>query len=542
MSLDQFETEIEEAVFPGDDLEEEKQRKKYVKTAGSGFIVATIAVVVVCTLIGEYDKAVVVVDIPGLGKLRGCVSSGTNIFKGVPFAERPNRWEDAVAKQSWEDIKDATQQAQPCADGDGKGTEDCLYMNIYTPHISPSSPLPVLVFLHGGCYTYGTTDNYNGAQLAAKHNSIIAVPASRQGVFGFLSDGQNLTGWYGITDQIHALKWIQAHIPAFGGDPSRVTIAGQSSGAGAVAIHYTSGLSNGLFRSAIMQSGGFSSWATTTLTASKDQYAAVLAAVSCSDVACLKQQDVAKLASATSSSTCADGCTFSPPVDGVRLVASPHDVLKSGNHTPLPVLHGTCRHDGFPYANIVNTANAADWQEWVDSRFPNMTEGIHRPSDLNARLGNLYPFGDTVGHCNDVCTSAGNIETDASYFCPAYSASEILSSSVPVWQYVFTREDGEGAEHNCELPYFWPYAHNTNISWKHRQYQPADGTLADAMQEMWFSFVASSDPGPRWPSFNATRSVLKMNTPLAVSSNNPTYSSRCDLLSSGYFAQCLEPQ
>lgn len=135
--------------------------------------------------------------------------------------------------------------------------EDCLYLNIWRPSaVKPDNPFPVFVWIHGGGYYTQTGNNYDGSAMAGAGNMIVVTINFRLGLLGFLNiPGSELKGNYGMLDQVAALKWIQDNIAAFGGDPTRVTIAGQSSGAASVALHLMSPLSKGLFHQAILQGG-----------------------------------------------------------------------------------------------------------------------------------------------------------------------------------------------------------------------------------------------------------------------------------------------
>src|SRR4051794_20785123 len=203
------------------------------------------------------------------------ISSGTHVFRGIPFAAPPVgelRWKAPQPVQNWEGVREAAEFGASCMQrpvfGDmefrSKGmSEDCLYLNVWTPAKSAADKLPVLVYFFGGGLVAGDGSEYryDGESMASK--GIVSVTINyRLTVFGFLAHPEltaeapyKASGNYGFLDQNAALKWVQANIAAFGGDPKRVTIAGQSAGSRSVTVQMISPLSRNLFAGAIMESG-----------------------------------------------------------------------------------------------------------------------------------------------------------------------------------------------------------------------------------------------------------------------------------------------
>uniref|UniRef100_A0A3B4GAE4 Carboxylic ester hydrolase n=1 Tax=Pundamilia nyererei TaxID=303518 RepID=A0A3B4GAE4_9CICH len=209
----------------------------------------------------------------GLGSLKGEYVSvkgketGVHAYLGVPFAKPPLgpslRLAPPQPAEGWEGVRDATKQPPMCIQSkeavldlaDKLGgllaeipdiSEDCLYLNIYSPaKRANNAKLPVMVWIHGGGFTLGSASTYDGSALAY-----------RLGILGFLSTGdENISGNFGLLDQVEALKWIQQHIHNFGGDPGLVTIFGESAGGVSVSLLLLSPLSDGLFHRAIAESG-----------------------------------------------------------------------------------------------------------------------------------------------------------------------------------------------------------------------------------------------------------------------------------------------
>ncbi|XP_049430102.1 uncharacterized protein ces2b [Epinephelus fuscoguttatus] len=219
-----------------------------------------------------------------LGSLRGQYvsvkgkESGVHAYLGVPFAKPPVgpalRLAPPQPVEGWEGVRDATQQPPMCVQhkeftidlleklGDllvdiPDISEDCLYLNIYTPaNRAHNAKLPVMVWIHGGGFSMGSASVYDGSALAAYQDVVVVLIQYRLGLLGFLSTGdEHISGNFGMLDQVEALRWIQKHIHNFGGDPDLVTIFGESAGGVSVSLHLLSPMSKGLFHHAIAESG-----------------------------------------------------------------------------------------------------------------------------------------------------------------------------------------------------------------------------------------------------------------------------------------------
>ena len=204
------------------------------------------------------------------GWIQGTVTKDLTVFKGIPFAAPPVgdlRWKAPQPVEKWEGVKQTTKFAPAPMQGgnppSGK-SEDCLYLNVWTPAKSADEKLPVLVWIYGGGFSFGSTAEpvYNGENLAKKGVILVSI-AYRVGQLGFLAlpelnaeNPHHVSGNYGLLDQIAGLKWIQNNIAAFGGDPGKVTIFGESAGGISVSMLCASPLAKGLFQGAISESGG----------------------------------------------------------------------------------------------------------------------------------------------------------------------------------------------------------------------------------------------------------------------------------------------
>ncbi|XP_013173656.1 PREDICTED: cholinesterase 1-like [Papilio xuthus] len=195
-------------------------------------------------------------------------------FKGIPYAQPPLgdlRFKAPQPVKPWNGVRDAKKLGNECyqfnifAQKVNQGSEDCLYINVFSPNLKPTKPLPVMVWIHGGGFTGGTgSDELYGPNYLVRHDVILVTFHYRLEILGFLClDTEDVPGNAGMKDQVAALRWVQKNISNFGGDPNNVTIFGESAGGGSVSLHLLSPMSKGLFKRAIPQSGlAIAHWAT----------------------------------------------------------------------------------------------------------------------------------------------------------------------------------------------------------------------------------------------------------------------------------------
>jgi len=212
-----------------------------------------------------WPQTVPEVSITG-GRIRGTVvGQDSAVFKGIPFAQPPTgdlRWRESVPAKPWSAVRDASAFGPPCVQGGAQGTkssEDCLYLNVWTPAWPPKSRAPVMVWIHGGGNFAGSGSEaiFDGESLA-RRGVLLVTTNYRLGVFGFLAHPEltkesphHVSGNYGLLDQILALRWVRDKIARFGGDPGNVTIFGESAGSLDVNVLMTSPLAKGLFHRVI---------------------------------------------------------------------------------------------------------------------------------------------------------------------------------------------------------------------------------------------------------------------------------------------------
>ena len=363
------------------------------------------------------------------GQLQGCAGRipGTAAYKGIRYATA-GRWEYPKQVTSWEGVYDATRYGncsyQPRAfyneeDVPEKAfyyvefrkgetytySEDCLFLNVFTPDTAKAGDqLPVLVYIHGGGFTGGCghEKHFDGPVWPAK--GVIGVTLNyRLGPLGFavlpeLKQEAGITGNYGLYDQLTAIRWVKDNIAAFGGDPENITIMGQSAGAMSVQQHCLSPLSEGLFRRAVMSSGGGVSKLMSAQPPEKgyDFWHAVMDAAGCKNLEQFRALPAAELFAVWQNlKKTVKGGNCSPCLDGQLVVGPGADLLQAGKQHKISYMAGSTSEDVMP---PVIYQMAKDWcaaQEeksyawFFDRRLPGDDNGAWHSSDLWYWFGTL---------------------------------------------------------------------------------------------------------------------------------------------------------
>lgn len=430
------------------------------------------------------------------------------VYKGVPFAAPPVgelRWRAPRPAAAWEGVRKADQFGPNCTqvmrDGLGPWTteyqakgpvsEDCLYLNIWTAAKKATEKRPVLVYIHGGAFTDGSGNVpvYNGEGLAKKGVVVVTINY-RVGVLGFMAHPEltkesehKASGNYGLLDQVAALEWVKKNIAAFGGDPARVTIGGQSAGASSVHLLMASPLAKGLFIRAMPQSGSSARQGGGQPLANAEQ-AGVKYAES------KGAKTLAELRALTPEQILAGGTRFFPTVDGWFLPKSADEIVAAGEGTDVPALTGWCADEG-SFNEDYGKVPAAEFRKRLAQQAGDQAEEIIK----------LYPIGTDA----EAAESQKAIMRDRNLVGMYLWAANRKSKT---YTYLLTRETpGPTQErylafHSSELPFVF-----NNLRLSDRPWTEADRKLAEIMSSYWANFIATGDPNgkglPKWPAFTA---------------------------------------
>ncbi|XP_071498758.1 cholinesterase-like [Diadema antillarum] len=318
-----------------------------------------------------------VVDVPNFGQIYGetipfkhdypSYNTSVNVYRGIPFAKNASNYRFMKPESMTElegGVLNATEYRTICWQlperlESREQSEDCLYLNVWTPNPQPQNA-PVMVWFHGGAFVLGAGSSwsYEGHALCAIHGVVHVTANYRLNGFGFLSTGDDvLPGMYGMYDQLEALKWVNRNIQAFGGDPNEVTIFGQSAGGGSVGLHLLSPESAGYFNRAILVSGTASSpWSVETdAQKARDDAFGVGEAARCDDLTtsqaladCLRELPEQQLTFAIDRVLLetTNVIPLVPTVDGEFLPDKPLELLASGRFNKCPVMLGSTKDDG----------------------------------------------------------------------------------------------------------------------------------------------------------------------------------------------------
>lgn len=445
------------------------------------------------------------------GTVEGYADNGLTIFKGIPFAAPPVgelRWKAPQPVIPWEGVLETKEYAKgPFQMGDPKNfSEDCLYLNIWTPAVKVDEKLPVLVWIYGGGFAMGWTGdpNYDCEALARKalegegENVIMASLNYRVGQMGFFShpwldaeNPQGVSGNYGLLDQIAALQWIQDNISKFGGDPSRVTIFGESAGGISVSMLCASPLAAGLFSGAISESGGsFGPYRQTTYPGENMQtlemaeidnqkVAEELGATSLEELRALEPSAFARYMM---------GAGGWPIVDGYVIPDDQCELYSAGKFNDVNLLIGYNSDEG---ASFGFTGRGLSHEEGARQRYG---------EEFAAKLLAAYP----VESDGSVGKTARDLMRDTAFGWHTWkwACYQNEKGTKPVYFYYFDQhpENPEGAPHGYEVAYVFQHVNNPKA-------QDEDFILMKQMGEYWLNFARTGNPNgpglPTWPQFTS---------------------------------------
>jgi len=366
------------------------------------------------------------------GTVLGTDQNGLRVYLGIPFAAPPTgdlRWRPPAPVQSWSGVKETKMYSPACpqpaaADPTLNMSEDCLYLNVWTPAHSADEKLPVMVFFYGGAFgkIAGSMPLYNGTALAEK-GVVVVTTNYRVGALGFLAHPEldaespyNVSGNYGLLDQIAAMQWVQKNIDRFGGDPSRVTIFGQSAGGESILIHLVSPPSKGLFSQAIVESGTFwTNGAEIDALNSKadaeqlgETFAQGLGYSGPGAIARMRTLSPQKIADATpwpaAPFQMVNMRHFEPTIDGWLIPDSPDTLFRLNRQDPVPLIIGNNADDGTTLAADANMT-VPEYRVFIQDRFGKDAGTVlakypaNSTAEVQTRLAQImtdYDFTDAV--------------------------------------------------------------------------------------------------------------------------------------------------
>jgi para-nitrobenzyl esterase len=462
------------------------------------------------------------------GAISGLRQSGLSVYKGVPFAAPPIgdlRWRPPTPVAGWSRTRKTDAFAPACVQtgvsmpGETPPTvsEDCLYLNIWTPAKSVHQHLPVLVWIYGGGYINGSASMplYWGDRLAHKGVIVVTI-AYRLGPLGFLAHPEltresphHSSGNYGLMDQIAALEWIQRNIAAFGGDPKNVTIAGQSSGAISVSILMASPLARGLFERAIGESGGLfeplplaPKYLLANAERDGEKYAVSLGATSVQQLRRLPANQLTGNA----------GGIVHPVIEPYLLPVSPYEAFASGQQNDVPLLIGSNAEEARALVDVTHVTAAtfdSDLEHSYGALPPPLVAAYPHTTDEDARQARL------------------GLERDLRFGWDMWAWARLQAATGKglVYYYSFRQKppfparsvyEGWGASHFAELWYV--FDHLDQDPWK---WTAADRNVAEEVSSYWVNFARSGNPNgpglPTWPAFTtADGKVLYLGDPITV--------------------------
>ncbi|XP_075770046.1 cholinesterase-like isoform X2 [Pelodiscus sinensis] len=480
-------------------------------------------------------------------------SDTVTAFLGVPYAQPPLgplRFQKPLPHLPWSDVLEATDFGHACVQISFSGSpeasiwmpktpqsEDCLFLNVWVPHPRPPEPVPVLVWIHGGGFITGAAclNIYNGRFLAATEKVIVASMNYRLGALGFLALPPAAPGNAGLWDQRLALRWLRDNAAAFGGDPARVMLFGQSAGASSVGFHLLSPGSRPLFTHAALQSGAATApWAWISFQKAQEKGRRLGQLLGCPEsdhtalVSCLQGKEPGEFLQHDPLAMRKElfSKAFVPTPDGDFLPDVPARLLRADHGQPLPILTGVTANEGtfllkFSPLNfsLANTS-AIGWEHLLQ-----MVRLLAPGAPEEAIQAVAQRYSQERQDDTRYLWAMGHTTGDHSFVCPAAEvAGREADAGWPVYVYYFTHRshvlpmpEWMGVPHGAEVPYLF----GTLASLRGANYTlpEADVALSRKLMRYWAEFARSGSPtGPgsakeQWPRYKSTeQNFLRIST------------------------------
>jgi para-nitrobenzyl esterase len=453
------------------------------------------------------------------GTLQGeALAQGGAAFKGIPYAAAPvgeRRWRPPEAVKPWPGIRAATHFGGACeqpAQGWNNSllptaSEDCLYLNVWTPRLDAAAHLPVMVWIHGGGFIGGAgTDPMFSGEALTKKGVVIVTLNYRLGIFGFLAHSdlsseskQHASGNYAFRDQIAALDWVRGNISQFGGDPKQITIFGQSAGGGSVITLLTSPLTRGKFQRAIVESGPILGGPPPKSLAEAESLGREFAGpAGVSALRGLSTEEVMRRWASFMSTQ--PNARFGPIIDGYIIQIDAASAFAQHREIGIPLIIGNNAREGFGRLNEEELAGAI-------KRFYG--------DDAAPALALYSSSGESTVPDPLLGSPAAQWLTDSSFRCGAVvTAARHSAAGAPVYAYQFEQSlpgrEAEGAAHTYELPYvFGNLLSEGPLS---ATFGPADRQLSEVIISYWTNFAKNGDPNGEglveWPQYKIGNGVF----------------------------------
>lgn len=467
------------------------------------------------------------------GPVEGVTKNGVMRFLGIPYAKPPVgplRWMPPQPVAKWTATRQAAQFGPACAQittlgpfaGPPNDNEDCLYLNVFTG--DTKARRPVLVWIHGGGYYDGASNDYDAAKLVTRGKLVVVTFNYRLNLFGFMAhpaiDAEgHAFGNYGIMDMQAVLQWVKRNAAAFGGDPNNVTVGGQSAGAGASTVLVVSPGAKGLFHRAIFQSGGYTPYAPRATAEDRGKKFAAAAGCTSGDVAkCLRALPAARIEALAGTAGATSPFVGGPMLDGTVIPRQLIDAFRAGQFNQVPIMMGTT-HDEGNFTNGITqyfkpghaTLTEADYRAYAEKTYGgNAGPGGAPPA---------YPKGtvDAVMAHYPVTAAGAQMAWDAAHSdaqaCKGQYTVPAIAAHVPVYMYLFN--DRTAQSYFPKMPGYRPLAyHTSDIAYLFTGYHggpqgvaftltPAQAKLSDHLIDAWANFARTGNPNARddtpWP-------------------------------------------
>lgn len=457
------------------------------------------------------------------GKVRGAVNGGIRAFKGIPYGadtSGKNRFMPPVKPAAWTGVRDALEFGPPApqaAAGAIIGNEDCLVLNVFTPSLEASAKKPVMVWLHGGGFSFGTGSDarLEGSNLARLGDVVVVTINHRLNVFGYTYLGEQFgpdfaaSGSLGMLDIVAALQWVRDNIAHFGGDPNVVTIFGQSGGGRKVATLMSMPAAQGLYHRAIIESGAILKLTTREAAIQYTDYLLADLGLKGADIRQLQSVPMLRLMAANEAALkktdqSAPGYTAnSPVVDGRTIPSNPWDPKGPAISARIPLVVGWAHTEETLYDRPTPeklTLDEAGLKERAQKRLgvdPTAVIAAYRKDNPDASPWDLYIL----------------IATDhpRGTYARELAKRKVLQGAAPAYVYRFDFETPEGgghmrSPHAVEVPFVFD---NLATAGKLISKMPDAQALAEKLGKSWTAFARTGDPNtaglPKWPAYSVPR-------------------------------------